>query len=155
MDDDDDENTYAHEAGRNFSIPHQKNNPLFTGKHSFHKRDSHYSLIPLPFFFWGGRGRKLRSLQRSFPPQKCPEDAQKSPGFAEAHAQHPNALSTGPFNPASAGPKNCTVNSYQHIIMWQLIRTDFPALLLLKSGLITYYDPIFYCCSKSSVLLWT
>ena len=26
--DDDDENTYAHEAGRNLSIPHQENGPF-------------------------------------------------------------------------------------------------------------------------------
>ena len=26
--DDDDENTFTHEAGRNFSIPHQENNPF-------------------------------------------------------------------------------------------------------------------------------
>ena len=49
-DDDDDENAYAHEAGRNLSVP------FFTGKYSFHKRDSHYSLILLSFFFWGGGG---------------------------------------------------------------------------------------------------
>ena len=46
----------------------------------------------------------------------------------------PNAPSTGPFNPASAllAPQNCTVNSIQHIIMGQLIRTGFPAIWLAK-----------------------
>ena len=57
MDDDDDENTYAHEADRNFSIPHKENNPLFTGKHSFHKRERLTLFFDtLPFFFFGGGG---------------------------------------------------------------------------------------------------
>ena len=45
-------------------------------------------------------------------------------------------------------PQNCTVNSYQHIIMCQHIRTGFPAIWLAKKWLSNIKRFTFYCSKQ-------
>ena len=120
MDDDDDENTYAHEAGRNFSKPHQDE-----------RRDLHYSLILLLFFFvWGGGGGG-EGGSSGFWREASHFKVDRALDWAlrlEAQVRHPNALCTGLFNPASIGPKKlyCQfIPTHYHVAN---DTTDFPAL---------------------------
>ena len=84
--DDDDENTYVHEAGRNFSIPHQANIPILQENTPFIRE---YTIFYTYAFFWGGGGGGGGSSGLS-------RDV--------SHWKHRHST-TGPFNPASAGPK--------------------------------------------------
>ena len=101
--DDDDENTYVHEAGRNFSIPHQANIPILQENTPFIRE---YTIF-YTYAFFGGEEAQV--FQETFPT-----------GSTDTALLGHSTL------PVLA-PKNCTVNSYQHII-WKLIWTDFPAL---------------------------
>ena len=148
--DDNDEKTYAHVAGGNFFYSTSflgEKHPFFTGeqrilmqKHFFSQERHHFYFFFQLFFSEGAQvfGEKL--------PHPKVDRAMAFPvvGFELGR--------TGPFKHASIESKNCTVNSYQHIIMCQLTLV-FLQFNWLKSAFMTKYDPVFYCCSKSSVLL--
>ena len=70
--DDDDENTFAHEAGRNFSIPHQENNPFSQENTPFIRETIFYTFANIlrRGGGGGGEGEKVQVFGEKLPTSK-------------------------------------------------------------------------------------